>query len=111
MKLNMLLQLQRTVAVVRKEAPELPTQQLHVFMVVALDEGLTTKDIEKRCGMTNASASRNTQALYKMAGAGRLGLGWLTWEPSMQDGRVRQVYLSPKGKEILALIEAAMSTD
>lgn len=111
MKLSTLLQLQRMVAAVRKEAPELPTQQLHVFVTVALNEGLTTKDIEKRCGMTNASASRNTQALYKMAGAGREGLGWLNWEPSLMDGRVREVYLSDKGKEVLAKIDAAIQAD
>lgn len=107
MQLSTLVNLMKMTTELRKLAPELPIQQLQAFLAVALQEGITTKDIEKRCGFTSASASRNVQALYKHAGAGREGYGWVVWHPSPHDGRFRELYLTEEGKEALkTLVEA-----
>lgn len=96
--------LQKAVRVIRGVAPELPVQQLQVLLEVAMDEGCTVKDIEKRCGMTNSSGSRNVRAVMKWAGEGREGYDWVEWRPDHNDLRVKLLYLTDKGKAVLEQI-------
>lgn len=101
MKLKTLTNLFAAVQLLREEAPELPIQQLHLFLAIAMDEGVGTKDLEQRYGYTNAATSRNVTALYKYPGQGRSGLDWVRWQPSPMDGRKRELFLTDKGKEVI----------
>jgi DNA-binding MarR family transcriptional regulator len=89
--------LQKALRLIREEAPELPTQQLQVLVEIAMDEGLTSKDVEHRTGMTNSSGSRNVRALMTHAGEGREGYCWVESRVNPQDLRIKQLYLTPKG--------------
>jgi len=100
--------LQKAVRVIRDVAPELPVQQLQVLIEVSMDEGLTVRDVEKRCGMTNSSGSRNVRAIMKHAGEGRDGLGWVDWRPDHNDLRVKLLYLTDAGREVIRKLEAAI---
>lgn len=93
--------LQKAVRAIRGVAPELPIQQLQILIEVGLDEGVTTKELEKRCNMTNSSASRNVRGLMKLAGEGRTGLDWVRYEGDPMDLRVKKLFLTDKGRAVL----------
>lgn len=101
MSLHTLSALRDAIAALRAEAPELPIQQLQVLVMVALNEGTTGTALQQSTGMTQASVTRNVNALMKYAGQGREGLGWLEWRPDPQDLRSRPLYVSKKGKSLL----------
>jgi len=104
MNLHTLSSLRDVLAELRSEAPELPIQQLQVFVLVALNEGTTGTALQSLTGMTQASMTRNVNALLKYAGQGREGLAWLEWRPDPKDLRSRPLYLTEKGRGILERI-------
>jgi len=104
MNLQTLTNLRDALSVIRSEAPELPIQQLQVFVLVSLNEGITARSLENMTGMTQTSIGRNVNALTKYAGAGREGLAWLEWRTDPKDLRSKPLYLTEKGKEVLAKI-------
>jgi DNA-binding MarR family transcriptional regulator len=91
--------LQKAVRGIRAKAPELPIQQLQILIEIALQEGMTATEIERRCKMTNSSASRNIRALELLAGAGRTGLDWVSPQYDPNDLRIKKLYLTDKGRE------------
>lgn len=108
MSIKTLLNLKEMIKTLRREAPELPIQQLQIFIHVALDEGTTAKNLQHATGMTQAAVGRNVNALLKFAGQGRLGLAWIEWRTDPNDLRARPLYLSTKGHKILAEIQTLM---
>ena len=104
MNLQTLINLRDMLTALRNEAPEMPTQQLQVFVLVALDEGTTAKSIQEATGMSQAAVGRNVNALLKYAGQGREGLAWVEWRADPKDLRSRPLYLSEKGREVLTKI-------
>lgn len=101
MQLKTLTNMMSMVLTFRAEVPEMPLQQLQLFLAVALDEGVGSRDLERRYGITNATVSRNISALYKYPGQGREGLDWIRWEPDATDARKRNLFLTEKGRAIL----------
>jgi DNA-binding MarR family transcriptional regulator len=89
---------------VRKEAPELPSQQLHVFLAVALSEGSSMTTIQERCGMTQTSSGRNIRALTYRTVDGKEGLGWIRSEQNPNNQRQNLLYLTDTGRDILTHI-------
>lgn len=89
---------------VRKEAPELPSQQLHVFLQIALDEGASQVSIQQRCGMTSTSSGRNIRALTNRNADGKTGLGWVEQRQCPHNYRERVLYLTDTGRCILTYI-------
>lgn len=102
MTLQTLTNLRDVLAFIRSEAPELPTQQFQIFVLVALNEGTTSKAIEDITLMTQAAVGRNVKALLKYPGGGREGLNWLEWRIDPKDLRNKPLYLTEKGREVLA---------
>jgi DNA-binding MarR family transcriptional regulator len=100
--------LQKALRLIRSEAPELPTQQLQALVEIAMDEGLTVKDVEHRTGMTNSSGSRNVRALMQHAGGGSEGYGWVESRVNHQDLRIKQLYLTPKGSQLIGQLSAML---
>lgn len=92
----------------RKDAPEMPVQMLQVFLEAARTDGLRPSDVQLRLGQTRSSASRNLSALATGISAARDGYRWLETRHDPTDARVVLYYLSPKGKEVLARLAAAV---
>lgn len=103
-----LITLKKVLEAVRAEAPEIPTQQLQIFIAVALDEGTTARSLEGITGMTQASIGRNVNALCRFAGAGRDGLGWIENRTDPRDLRAKPLYLTEKGREVMEKILSKM---
>jgi DNA-binding MarR family transcriptional regulator len=89
---------------VRKEAPEIPSQQLHVFLQIAADEGANQVVIQERCGMTRTSSGRNIQALTDRNAEGKPGLGWIEQKQCPENFRAKRLYLTDTGRCILTYI-------
>lgn len=108
MSIKTLLNLRDMITTIRREAPELPIQQLQIFIFIALDEGTTAKNLQHTTGMTQAAVGRNVNALLKYAGQGREGLAWVEWRTDPNDLRARPLYISDKGHKILKEIQSLM---
>lgn len=106
MSLESAVRLLKVLDRLRMEAPDLPTQQLHVFLAVALDEGASMVTIQKRCRLSHAAGNRNVRALLtpddEEEQAGKLC--WLTDAQNPRNLRERLLFLSPKGRDLLANI-------
>lgn len=100
--------LKNMLTTLRAEAPELPIQQLQIFVAVALNEGTTARALERPTGMTQASIGRNVNALCRYAGGGREGLGWLETRVDPRDLRAKPLYLTDKGREVLDKVMTCM---
>ena len=88
----------------------MPIQQLHVFLAIAMDEGVCGKDLERRLGFTNAAISRNISALQEKKDGVAAGSGLICWRPDKIDGRRRNLYLTDKGKLLLKQLDEVLDT-
>lgn len=111
MSLKAVAQLLQVLDRVRKEAPELPTQQLHVLLAVAKYEGMSMSDIQDRCFMKNASGGRNIHALEVDTGDAREGKGWISVVINPKDKRERLLYLTDQGRAIIELITQPLTKE
>lgn len=94
----------RVMECVRKEAPDLPTQQLHVLVAVALSEGSSQVEIQMRCGLTKTSSGRNIRALTKRTVDGGEGLNWIRAEQNPHNNREKLLYLTETGRKTLEVL-------
>lgn len=97
MLMQHLINLKNVTEELRKQAPELPIQQLHILLAVALDEGTTARSLEKLLSMTQASVGRNVTGLTR--------IGWVETRQDPRDARAKPIYLTTAGRELL---EAAL---
>lgn len=82
-------------------------QAMEIFLQVALDEGLSIVDIEKRLTVNRATASRSVQYFTDLYKPGQPGLGLMRTVKHPQDRRMKEVYLTSKGKTLAEVIAAA----
>lgn len=82
-------------------------QAMEIFLQVALDEGLSIVDIEKRLTVNRATASRSVQYFTDLYKPGQPGLGLMRTVEHPQDRRMKEVYLTSKGKTLAEVIAAA----
>lgn len=85
----------------RKEAPDLPLQQLQVLLVVASAEGATMIQVQERCSLTDGAGYRNIHALENNYRPDKEGRGWICFQTNPKDKRERLVYLTDKGRSVV----------
>ena len=78
---------------------ELQLQTLRAFLFVAQRGGCTQKDVEIGMGVTNASASRNISYWTDRRYDRKPGLGFIDRVEDDYDRRLRNLKLTPDGKE------------
>lgn len=92
----------------------IPSQVVSVFLEVAANsEGIETRRLPRRVGLTQASVSR---ALLYLADTdwkdkSKPGLRLIVRRTSARDARQRIVQLTPKGRRLVREIEAAFDGD
>jgi DNA-binding MarR family transcriptional regulator len=96
-KLN-LTKLLRVTEELRKLDPEMPLQQITLLILVALQPGVTMKELSERMGMSQSTMSRNCAALGKTHRIGVPGKGLITTAEDPYERRRKIVTLTPKGK-------------
>lgn len=92
-----LRKLAHCVDVFRNENPEIPAQQIAVFLIVAMNEGCSLADITERLGMASSTTSRSVDALSKLHRLGKPGLDLVEKRIDPMDRRKKTHHLTPKG--------------
>lgn len=99
-----LMRLFRAIEEIRKIHPDMQTQTAAVFVAVAIDPGLTTKDIMARTGLAQSSCSRNVSLLSEWKKYEEVGLGLVVSRVDPRERRRRIVTLTPKGERFAAIL-------
>ena len=88
---------------------EMQAQTIQTFLIAALNEGLTQRELVTRTGYGPSTISRNIAALGEVHRNGTPGHNLLTARPDDADGRVKRIYLTPKGQEFLGVIQKRLN--
>jgi DNA-binding MarR family transcriptional regulator len=104
-------QLTRAMEILRKKVyAELPIQQIVLLLQVAENEGITMPELAAKCDMPQGTTSRNLRMLSSFVDKGSTrgkaaelkGHGLLKTEPSLYNRRSLAVFLTKKGKSVVA---------
>lgn len=92
---------------------DMALQQLHLYLVVAKKEGVTMPELEKLLDMPQGTVSRNIKKLSKYVerykGKDMLqGYDLVYTSPDIYDRRINAVYLTEKGRKVLADLEKVL---
>lgn len=79
-------------------AQSMPIQQAQILLAIALQPGLTTKDLKKHVVLEQSSFSRNLAALGKWHRLGTLGADFIESREDPRERRREIHYLTPKGR-------------
>ncbi|MEC9435594.1 MAG: MarR family winged helix-turn-helix transcriptional regulator [Pseudomonadota bacterium] len=88
------------VSAIRAEDPEMPLQQVALFLEIAICEGQSLNELQHRIGMANSSTSRGVTSLSTRVMQGRRGLGLVSNEPDPTERRRNLHNLTPKGESL-----------
>jgi DNA-binding MarR family transcriptional regulator len=86
---------------IRRLKPTASTGLAQTFILVALHEGASVKDICKLSGQTQSTASRNLMDLGEVDSKLQPGLGLVYSRPNPTNRRLNQYFLTEKGKALL----------
>lgn len=92
----------------RKLNPEMQAQQIAIFLAVVAKPGSTISDLANVTGHANGTVSRNVAALGQTHRKGMPGLDILIAKEDLLDRRNKRITLTPKGKRIMASLEALL---
>ena len=85
---------------------QLPAHRIRFFLEIAQHGPIEYKDLEARLVTSNASVSRNVQALSDVREDGRAGFGLVETFKYPADGRRFLVRLTTKGKHLMNQLRA-----
>ena len=95
----------------RKLDPEIQAQTISCFVVVAMNPGITMKDIGERVGISQASTSRNIAALSKVHRLNRPGHDLVVATEDPVERRRKVVHLTDKGKLVVESLRMIMEPE
>ena len=87
--------------------PEFPIQWVTVFAEIAMEEGISLKDISDRTGISMSVMSRTIGAL---SNARRMGkpYGLIAVRHAKDDRRRKELFLSAKGKKLVEKLDKTL---
>ena len=87
--------------------PEFPIQWVTVFAEIAMEEGVSLKDISDKTGISMSVMSRTIGAL---SNARRMGkpYGLVVVRHAKDDRRRKELFLSAKGKKLVEKLDKAI---
>lgn len=85
---------------------QLPAHRIRFFLEIAQHGPIEYKDLEARLVTSNASVSRNVQALSDVREDGRAGFGLVETFKDPADGRRFLVRLTTRGKHLMNQLRA-----
>lgn len=83
---------------------DLPLQTAHILLLIAMQPGITVKELMARAKLSQSSCSRNIARLSKTNRHGEPGYDMVEARPDPTDSRRHKLYLTEKGKEFAALV-------
>lgn len=85
---------------------EMPVSRLFIFLMVAQKDGVALAELSRVSGISRPAVSRIVGLLGDNPQRGaKDGLGWVNTVPDPEDPRRGLVYITPKGRKVLADIE------
>ncbi len=91
-----------SVEVFRALDPEIPSQTIAAFLLVAMNPGISVLEVQAKLGLANSSTSRNVASLTTVKRKnGKAGFGLVEYREDEQDRRTKNLYLTPKGAKFL----------
>lgn len=93
---------------------ELPMQTFHVFLEIAAEEGIDTRTLASRTDIQSGPLSRNTGILssyieVKNGEKKKRGYELIEARPDLYNRKSLSYYLTPKGKQLLFIINEYVS--
>jgi DNA-binding MarR family transcriptional regulator len=87
--------------------PEMPVNYVMTFLLIALNEGATLKDLQDKAGLEQSTVSRNVAALSERHRAGKPGYDLVEVRPFPDNFRFKCVTLKPKGRALVRKLNAS----
>lgn len=90
--------------------PNIGAQTISVLLTIAQHDGrIIVSDLERLCGLTRESASRNVKLLStKKLRDDRVGYGLVETKPGPTDDRVKVLFLTRAGQQMVNTITSAI---
>jgi DNA-binding MarR family transcriptional regulator len=105
--LNKIIQIYRLkhfIAEILKLSSELPLQAVNIFLNVAAQPGITSRELMAQTKMSQSSISRNVALLSDVHRSGSPGLGLIFTVEDPLERRRKLIYLSDDGKKLAATL-------
>lgn len=101
--------LRRVIDLMRLFDQQIPAQVLSVFFYVASHDGCSTNRMPEELGLAQSSISRCTDWLSDYHRLGKPGMGLIVKKKDPYDSRLRRVYLTDKGRNVINQIKELLS--
>lgn len=88
----------------RSLANDLPIQTALIFLLIAMQPGITVRELMAKSKLSQSSCSRNIALLSKTNRHGSPGFDVVEAKPDPTDSRRQKLHLTETGKEFAALI-------
>ena len=85
-------------------APQIPASMIEAFLLVALNEGCSLRDVVKMSGKPQSTMSRHLLDLGERNRKMEPGLGLVAWRIAPDELRRKEYFLTPKGRGLLRRI-------
>ena len=107
MSIDKIIQLQNALVELTEIDAEFPIQWAITFLEIAQNEGASLKDIAEETGISMSVMSRTIGALSNYRRMGK-PYGIITVKAAKDDGRRKELFLSAKGKKLMAKLVASI---
>lgn len=93
----------------RQVYPDLTVAQLQVFLLVAIDPGISQAQIEEKTGLRGGSVSRIVALLSQYGARDKEGLNLINVSQDPNDRRARLIEITPKGTQFIHQMMSLLS--
>lgn len=101
---GMLRRLFRVAESLRDMDSDMPVVQMSVLFHVAMNEGVTQREICAALSLPTSTTSRSVASLSEVHRLGKPGLGLISWYDDPEDRRTKRLVLTPKGRTFIERI-------
>ena len=88
----------------QEHEPQIPASMISAFLLVALNEGCSLREVVEMSGKPQSTVSRHLLDLGERNRKGEPGLRLVAWRIAQEELRRKEYYLTPKGRALLRRI-------
>jgi DNA-binding MarR family transcriptional regulator len=89
---------------------QIPVSMVEVFLLVAMNEGCSLRDLVQMSGRPQSSVSRQVLDAGETNRLGEPGLGLISWTIAPEELRRKQYWLTGKGRALLQRVLTELAT-
>ena len=101
----------RAIRELRELYPDIPAATIEVFLLVAANAGLSSKELQQRARTSQSSISRHLTMLTDHSWNGKTGIGLIDLIEDPRDRRTKRAFLNSKGVSVSIKIAALVDPD